>query len=73
MTVEEWRKLERHSDIKRQLVEVFHRTAEGWTAYHVYGPGDEVELTSIGVRIPVATFYEITDVPEVFGGPKGKV
>ncbi len=58
---------------KCQLVEVFRRTAQGWTAYHVYGSGDEVELTSIGVRIAVATFYEITDVPEVFGGPKGKV
>ncbi len=34
---------------------------------------DEVELISVGVRIPVATFYEMTDVPEVFGGPKGKV
>jgi len=58
---------------KRQLVEVFRRTAEGWTVYHVYRPGDEVELVSIGVRIPVATFYEITDVPEVLRGPKGKV
>lgn len=58
---------------KRQLVEVFRSTAEGWTAYHVYGPGDEVELTSIGVHISVATFYEITDVPEVSSGPKGKV
>ncbi len=58
---------------KRQLVEVFRRTAEGWTVYHVYEPGDEVELISVGVRIPVATFYEMTDVPEVFGGSKGKV
>ncbi len=58
---------------KRQLVEVFRRTTEGWTVYHVYGPGDEVELISVGVRISVTTFYEMTDVPEVFGGPKGKV
>jgi len=58
---------------KRQLVEVFRRTAEGWTAYHVYEPGDEVELTSIGVHISVATFYEIADVPEVSSSPKGKV
>ncbi len=58
---------------KRQLVEVFRRTTEGWTVYHIYEPGDEVELISVGVRIPVATFYEMTDVPEVFGGPKGKV
>ena len=47
-----------------QRVEVYRRTAEGWGLFRFYGPGDEVELTSIGVRIPVAALYRRTDVPE---------
>ena len=58
---------------KRQLVEVFRRTAEGWTTYHIYEPGDEIELTSIDGHIPIAAFYEATDVPEIFISTKGKV
>jgi Uma2 family endonuclease len=58
---------------KRQLVEVFRRTAEGWTAYHIYGPEDVVELTSIGVHIPVAALYEVTDVPQIFSVPKDRI
>ena len=45
-------------------VEVYRRTAEGWGLFRFYGPGDEVELTSIGVRFPVAAIYRRTDVPE---------
>jgi len=52
---------------KRQLVEVFRRSPEGWML-QVYGPDDEVELTSLGVHVPVAALYELTDVPEVQGG-----
>lgn len=58
---------------KRQLVEVYSRTQQGWTAYHVYGPEDEVVLTSIDVHFPVAMLYELTDVPEIVEILKGEV
>jgi Uma2 family endonuclease len=58
---------------KRQLVEVFRRTQEGWTAYHVYGPGDEIELTSLDMHLSLAALYELTDVPEIVEAPKGEV
>ncbi len=46
-----------------QLVEVFRRTLKIWE-YQAYGPGDEIELTSINVCLPVAALYKQTDVPE---------
>ena len=48
-----------------QRGEVYRRTAEGWGLVHFYGPGDEVEMTSIGVRFPIAELYRLTDVPEI--------
>jgi Uma2 family endonuclease len=48
-----------------QRVEVYRRTAEGWGLVSFYGPGDEVELASIGVRFPIETLYRRTDVPEI--------
>jgi Uma2 family endonuclease len=33
-----------------QRVEVYRRTADGWGLFHIYGPGDEVELTSIDMH-----------------------
>lgn len=45
-----------------QMVEVFSRTENGWTAYHAYGPGDEVELASIDVRFSVSALYKRTTV-----------
>ena len=56
-----------------QLVEVFRRTPQGWTEYHVHGPEDDVELTSIGVQLAVSTLYELTDVPETFDDLEGEV
>ena len=47
-----------------QRVEVYQRTADGWALFHFYGPGEEAELTSIGVRFAVAAVYRRTDVPE---------
>jgi Uma2 family endonuclease len=47
-----------------QRVEVYCRTEQGWGLFHIYGPGDEVELTSIGVRFPLSALYRRTDVPE---------
>ena len=48
---------------KYQAVEVQRRSSEGWTL-HIFGPGDDVELVSIDVRIPVSAFYRGTTVPE---------
>lgn len=56
-----------------QLVEVFRRTAAGWTAYHVYGPEDEVALASIDIRFPIAALYRRTEVPDAPGDPEGEV
>jgi Uma2 family endonuclease len=52
----------------RQSVEVFHRTPQGWAAYHarLYGPGDTIELASINVRFPLALLYRRTMVRESF-------
>jgi len=57
---------------KYQAVEVFHRTLKGWE-YQAYGQGEEVELASIGVRIPLAVLYRRTTVPEVSDEPEGEV
>ncbi len=52
-----------------QLVEVYRRTPKVWE-YQAYGPGDEVELTSIDVRLSVAALYRQTDVPESLDIPE---
>lgn len=56
-----------------QMVEVYHRTAQGWTAYQAYSPGDEVELTSLDLRIPLALLYRNAGVPEGIDGLEGDV
>ncbi len=53
---------------RRQLIEVYRRTQEGWML-HIYGSGDELELTSIDVYLPLAAIYEGTDVPEIKDEP----
>lgn len=57
---------------RRQLVEVYHRTQEGWIL-QVYKPGDRVELSSIDVHLPLAALYELTDVPEIVEITKDQV
>ncbi len=59
-------------ETKYQAIEVYCRTSQIWT-YQVYGPGDEVELTSIGVRLPVAALYRNAGIPEVTDDPEGEV
>lgn len=49
---------------KYQAVEVFRRTLEGWAIYQSYGPGDEIELTSLGVHFPLAALYKNAGVLE---------
>ena len=50
-----------------QAVEVQRRAGDEWTL-NVFGPGDEVELASIGVRIPLAAIYRATTVPVMLNG-----
>jgi len=57
---------------KCQLIEVFRRMLRGWE-YQSYGPGDEVELTSIHLRFPLAALYRRTTVPETLEIHKGEV
>ncbi|HWE60100.1 MAG TPA: Uma2 family endonuclease, partial [Chloroflexota bacterium] len=56
-----------------QAVEVFRRGSDEWSAYHAYGPGDEVVLTSIDAHVPLAALYDLTDVPEAMDAPEGEV
>lgn len=52
----------------RQAVEVFHRTSQGWAAYHarLYGPGDMITLVSINVQFPLDALYRRSTVRESY-------
>lgn len=54
-----------------QAVEVYRRTVQGWILQE-YGPGDTVEMASIGIGLAVNTVYRRTEVP-LPGAPQGKV
>jgi Uma2 family endonuclease len=56
-----------------QAVEVYRRTPQGWTIYQSYGPGDEIELTSLDVCFPLAALYKNAGVPEAMEDPEGEV
>ena len=58
---------------KYQAVEVYRRTPQGWAIYQSYGPGDEIELTSLEVRFPLAALYKNAGVPEAMEDPEGEV
>ncbi len=58
---------------KYQGVEVFRRTLQGWEIYHPYGPRDEIELTSLQIRLPVVALYHNSGVPEATEEPEGEV
>jgi Uma2 family endonuclease len=46
----------------RQQIEIYRRQGDiGWL-YVSFEPGDEVEFASVGLRAPIAAFYEGTDV-----------
>ncbi len=49
---------------KYQAVEVQRRAGDEWTL-HLFGPGDEIELVSIGARFLLAALYRGTAVPEM--------
>ncbi|HCI82069.1 MAG TPA: hypothetical protein DHW02_20540 [Ktedonobacter sp.] len=58
---------------KYQSVEIFRRTEKGWSIYHEYKPGDEIELMSIDVDFPVAALYRNSGVPIAVSAPEGEV
>src|SRR5947209_5675005 len=58
---------------KYQAVEVYRRTPQGWAIYQSYGPGDEIELTSLGVRFPLAALYKNAGVLEAREDREGEV
>ena len=58
---------------KYQAVEVYSRTPHGWAIYQSYGPGEEIELTSLGIRFPFAILYKSTGVPEAVEDLEGRL
>jgi len=52
---------------KYQAVEVQRRAGEDWTI-HLFGLGDEIELTSLGIRFPLSILYRGTAVPGMLNG-----
>jgi Uma2 family endonuclease len=44
-------------DSQRQTVEVFRREKNTFWTYHAFGPEDDVELASLGVRFPLVKLY----------------
>lgn len=52
---------------KYQAVEVQRRAGEEWTL-HLFGPDDEIELASLGIRFPLAILYRGTTVPQMLNG-----
>ena len=46
---------------RKPSVEVYRRSSDGWLL-HAYGPGDTVDLSSLGVRFPVVDLYEGIDL-----------
>jgi Uma2 family endonuclease len=47
-----------------QEIEIFNRQEGNLWTYRRFGPGQEVELLSIGLTISLAAIYNRTDVPE---------
>jgi Uma2 family endonuclease len=44
-------------DTQRQAVEVYRREADNLWTLHPFGPGEEVELASLGIHFPLAAVY----------------
>lgn len=57
---------------KYQTVEIYRRTLPTWT-YDAYGPDDVIEITSLGIRIPISALYRNSGVPETLDVPEGEV
>jgi Uma2 family endonuclease len=46
-----------------QEVEIFRRQGDIWTN-RWFGPGQKIELATVGLWIPIADLYDLTEVPE---------
>ena len=57
---------------KYQAVDVYRRTPQNWT-YDSYGPGDEIELPGLAIRVAVDALYNNAGVPEATDDPEGEV
>ena len=55
MTVEEWRELDRTNQEEKY-------------EYFLFGPGDEIQLASLGIRFPLSILHRGTAVPEMLNG-----
>ena len=51
-------------DSQRQAVEVYRRETDNLWVLHAFGPGDEVNLASLGVRFPAAAVYADVKLPD---------
>lgn len=54
-------------DTERPSVEVFRRDADGRWVLYPYGPGETVEFSSAGMKMPLAAIYE--DAPPAVKPP----
>ena len=50
-------------DSQRQAIDIYRRKGHLWLICS-FGPGEQVELTSLNVRFPVAALYENTMLPQ---------
>jgi Uma2 family endonuclease len=50
-------------DTKQQAIDIYRRATENLWTLHIYGPGDIVELASIGMKIAIAELYMGVDFP----------
>lgn len=57
---------------KYQVVEVYRRISKLWTLQQ-YSPGDEIELTSLGIRVSVDALYRDAGVPIITDEPEGGI
>lgn len=48
-------------DAEQQWIELFRRESNNLWSYHVFGPGSEVELTSVGAHFPIGGVYRDVD------------
>ncbi len=57
---------------KYQAIEVHRHTSKGWTDSQFYEPGDEIELTSLGIHFPMEALYRGAGIPETIDLPEGE-
>ncbi len=51
-------------DTQIQAIEVYRRDQEPFWKFSAFEVGDQVELTSLGISIPVSAIYEDVELPE---------